>query len=287
MLNKSKNIDKENFKKYSNLSNKNESSILQTDMLNKQTLHSVHGRRCLTKCYPKGTVYLHPTILTGYKDKLYDTCAIDPVYSKEEIAEKQSTYEKEVGLIFIDKCNLDDNKIYEPPNELESILLSFYFNPTDFLNNIYNLHSFDQVIYWTLENDYLPFDTIKRVHNCAWKAFGSRLEEISNVVYEYYYEIAKDHWLWDYVKLIENNYSFNLVSSEDNGPISTTDDTKQETATNEIYKIILNKYFDYDFFVSSIKRYVYEYQDQWNLIESHYGMIKKFVFKQLVRRIES
>ena len=239
-------------------------------------LKSINGRRCLTKCYSKGVSYLHPTILTGIKDSIYNTCAIDPFYSREILSETEPSYEKGVGLQFIDKCRIEDNKIYQPPNELESILLSYYFNPNDFLVNIYGLHSFDQVIYWTLENDYLPFDTIKRVHNCSWKAYGNKIEAISGTVLDYYYDMAKNRWLYDYVRVIQNKYSFNLVSEK----------TDVSDAIGEIYKIVSSKFFDYDFFATALKRYVYQYQDEWESIDSHYKKIKYFIFQQLVEHIE-
>lgn len=239
----------------------------------KLPLKSVSGRRCLSKCYAKGETYLHPVLLTGVADNNNNSCAIDPVHSKDP------QYFKEYDMILADKCRLEDNKIFQPPDELESILLSFYFNPNDFLESIYELHSFDQVIYWTLENDHLPFDTIKRVHNCAWKVFGNKIEELSGGVLEYYYELAKEHWLKDYINIIQNKYSFDFIygKGRQNDPSSGTD----------MYNIMLNNYFTYEFFVTALKRYVYEYQDKWEIIESHYGHIKKYIFYQLVENIEN
>ena len=238
----------------------------------KLPLKSINNRRCLTKCYPKDTTYLHPVFLTGIAN-IVNSCATDPVYSKDRDP-------KYYGLILSDTCRLEDNKIYQPPNELESILLSFYFNPHDFLVSIYGLYSFDQVIYWTLENDHLPFDTIKRVHNCAWKVFGNRIEELSASVLDYYYDIAKSHWLRDYVKVIQNKYSFDLITDKE----TNTDITNTE---EEIYDIIISKFFTDDFFATSIKRYVYEYQDKWELIHSHYGKLKNYIFQQLIDHIEN
>ena len=165
----------------------------------KLPLKSINGRRCLTKCYSKGETYLHPILLTGVADRATNSCAIDPVHSKDP------QYRRENDMIFADICKIEDNNIYQPPDELESMLSSFYFNPRDFLASIYGLHSFDQVIYWTLENDYLPFNTIKRVHNCSWKVFGNKIEELSTGVFEYYYDISKTYWLKDYVNIIQKN----------------------------------------------------------------------------------
>ncbi|MEM0354082.1 MAG: hypothetical protein QXW79_00735 [Thermoplasmata archaeon] len=230
-------------------------------------LKSINGRRCLSRCYPKDTTYLHPIFLTGISSQM-DTCAIDPIYSKD------SQY---YGMIVADKCNLDDNKKYKIPSELESILVAFHFNPYDFLTGIYGLHSFDEVIRWTLENDYLPIDTIKRVHNCAWKVFGKDLEEISNIVIEYYYDISKTYWLKNYTKIIQKKYSFDLVKNI--GSVSNT--------FEEIYEIVLSKIFTFPFFTSCIKKYIKKNKNQWDTIHSHYDKIKKYVFQLLIKNIES
>lgn len=230
-------------------------------------LKSINGRRCLSKCYPKGATYLHPTFLTDITTHV-NSCAIDPIYSKE------AQYQ---GMKLADTCRLEDNKIYQPPDELESMLLTFYFNPYDFLTTIYGLNSFEDVIYWTLENDHLPFDTIKRVHNCAWKVFGNRPEELSTSVLEYYYDIAKTHWLKDYAALVEKNYSFDLVTKK----------SKVGNAQEEIYEIIASRFFTYNFFITALKRYIYEYQEKWEEIYSHYGNLKKYIFQQLIEHMEN
>ena len=181
-------------------------------------------------------------------------------------------------MIYADRCRLEDNNIYRAPNELESILASFYFNPRDFLENIYNIKSFDEAIYWTLENDYLPFDTIKRINNCAWRVYGSNIEELSTQVQEYYYDISKEHWMWDYIKVIRNKYSFDFVTNKK---------SNVDTADQEIYDLILRKYYTYDFFLDTLKRFVYEYQDEWDTINSYYRLLKNFIFERLVKKIEA
>lgn len=238
------------------------------------SLKSINNRRCLSKCYSKGKTYLHPVLLTGIADKTNNSCAIDPVYSNDP------QYYKENDMIYADTCKLENNEKYQQPDELESILLSFYFNPSDFLSSIYNINSFDDAIFWTLENDYLPFNTIKRVHNCAWKVFGSKLLELSNNVIQYYYNIAKEHWMKDYISVLENKYSFDFITSSKNHE----DSVKTE---KEIYDIVIKNYFTFHFFFSAIKNYIYEFKNEWEIIYSHYNLIKKYVFQQLVEEIQN
>lgn len=239
----------------------------------KKPLKSVNGRRCLSKCYSKGTQYLHPVVLESIVDPSKDSCAIDPIPSKN--AEDYQGYD----MIFVDRCRLDDNKTYKEPDEFESILLSFNFNPSDFLAGIYDLHSFDQIIYWTLENEYLPTNTIKRVHNCAWRVYGSNVEELSSDVLKYYFNVAQTHWLRDYVKIIQNKYSFDLFSKKSPSEFIDTQD--------EIYNILSSTFFTYNLFATAIKKYIYEFQDKWDYIKSHYDRIKKYVLYQLMEHIEN
>jgi len=238
-------------------------------------LKSVNGRRCLTKCYPRDIPSIHPILLTKVTSKTTDYCSVDPVFTK--IPQNNSTIatsEKEYNMIFIDKCNLNDNNIYQQPNEIDSLLLTFYFNPRDFLINIYNLYSFDSVVAWTISNSYLPFNTLLRINNCAWLAYGNKVDAMTDIVLKYYYDIAKNHWLLDYVKIIKNKYSFDFSSF------------KKYTENDNIYNIILDNFFDYNFFTSSIKKYIYENQKNWNDIEGHYIQIKKYIFKTVLKNIE-
>jgi hypothetical protein len=238
----------------------------------KPPLKSIHGRRCLTKCYPKGEMSVHPTLLIGLTRETGNYCSIDPTYSKESQLLGPSA-EREWNIIFTDACRLEDNNFYTPPPELESILLSYYFNPRDFLTNMYNLNTFDEVIHWTVENDYLPFDTIKRVHNCAWKAYGDKLESLIPTVVDYYYQLAKKKWLKDYIKNIKESYSFSIT-------------VKENAEGNSIYHFILDNYFTPNFFTNTIKKYIYQYQDEWDNIPSHYGNIKNFIYQKLLEILQ-
>ena len=231
-----------------------------------QQLKSVNGRKCLSKCYGKGVSYLHPIFMNSIVSNTNNnSCAIYPIYSKDADF---------LGMHVSDTCRIEDNKNFKPPDELESMLLSFYFNSYDFLSTIYDLNSFDEVIHWTINNSFLPFDTIRRVHNCAWKAFGSKTDELSSNVLDYYYDIAKSHWLKDYAKTITKNYSFELITKKDI--------TNSLTETEEILE---SKFFSYNFFLASLRSYINENQDEWDTIPSHYGAIKNYLFQKLVEKL--
>lgn len=250
---------------------------------NNSNLKSIGGKRCLTRCYPKMDHYLHPVLLTGVYDNHRATCAVEPVHNKN--------VDEGVGAIFgtslVDVCKLEDNELYKLPDELESVLLSFYFNPRDFLASVYELNSFNDVIYWTLDNSYLPIKTIRRVHNCAWKAYGTKEDEISGLVVEYYYQLAKDNWFKDYMKVIDRDFSFDLNKTDNKLPSSKIEYLSETEINKNLRDTILQKYFTYDFFLSIIRAYISENRERWDNIDSFYGEIKNFAFDELLKILKT
>jgi len=247
----------------------------------KLPLKSIDNRRCLTQCYPANESYFHPTILQVITEPHKNSCAIDPFYDV-----------KQEEMIYTDKCIVENNLTHELPTELNVILLNFDFHYRDFLSNMYNLNSFDQVIYWTLENSYLPFDTIKRVHNCAWKAYGNKMSNLSEKVLEYYYDVVKINWIKDYYKSLSKKFIFHI--SNDNklkiirvGDKSTESNAQSHTAgSRELYELIIFYYFNYSFFIKVIKSYLKVYKNTWEDIPSHYGNLKNFCYKHLFKNIK-
>jgi hypothetical protein len=236
-------------------------TIISINQINHNYLKSLYKRKCLTRCYPKNVEYIHPLTLSIEKNN-YNSCAVN-------------LFTDEFGNTnYADKCNLEDNKTFKIPDEIESILLSFYFNPLDFLMNIYKISSFEQTIQWTKEHVHLPFITIKRVHNCSWKVYGNT-DNLSSIVLDFYYQLSAKVWLKDYIQDIQKNYSFDVVTE------NYSIDNKRE-----LYLIILKDYYTYSFFVSVVKQYIHEYSSKWNEIYSYFDSIKKYLHDSLIEKIK-
>lgn len=238
--------------------------------LSDNELKTINNRRCLTKCYDKGKVFFHPINLVPIKSNHKGVCATDPYYSGNNNNDPTGT------LNLYDYCRLEDNETYNPPNESTLILLSFTFDPKYFLEYFYGLKSFDQVIRWTLENDNLPSLTIYRIHDCAWKVFGKNIDALTYQVLEYYYEKSKNDWLKYYVDVIQNEYSFELIKD--------IDDKLSEK--NQIYKLLLDNFYTYKFFVTCIKKYVFENQNTWGKNQSHFSNLKRYIRDCLIKKLE-
>jgi len=229
-------------------------------------LETIKGKKCITKCHDAGQSYLHPITLDDIGPrytKNTNTCAVYPFYD-----------ENVSNLLEFGVCDTNDNSTKYYLTEKEALMFRPYFDPKSFLHSIYNLLTFNQVIMWTLDNANDNFRTVKRVHNAAWKAYGSNIENISDVVIDFYYELAKNNWLKDYVKNIKNKYSFDIFSEIPNGSKLSISD------------IVIQKFFDKNFFTQVIINYIDTFAPEWTSIKSHYGNLKRFVYKKLVENIK-
>ena len=236
---------------------------MNIDNSKKKELKSTNNRRCLTSCHPSNETYLHPKLFAEVDDTKHNTCAIDPVY--DEINER---------IEFIDKCRLEDNETYEAPNLLKSMFLGFDMDSRRFLSTLYNINSFDQTIYWTKDNTYMPFETIKRVHNASWRVYG---QEITNIVYEYYYyDILINDWWPIYMKKLSLSYTF----IEDGTEILVR--KGGSNISDRMSGLILNRFFSYNYFYKVMNKYIERYSNKWEEIDSHYDNLKKFCYKSLL-----
>lgn len=221
--------------------------------------NATFDRKCLTQCYPKNTPYVHPILLTVVAEKDKNSCAIEPVYNTH------SHYEPTHQTIWANTCLLNENNDLTINDEINIMTTSFYFNDHDFLTSIYQLHSFEQIIDWTLQHTYLPLNTIKRVHNCGWRIFHSKLNRSNTKVIDYYYHLSKTDWLFQHLK-------------------ETTIENKSEL--NKQLKIIQHAYTLRTFY-SLLKKYMNENQKNWNDIVSHYDNFCQYVGNWFTKKIAS
>src|SRR5208282_1551524 len=89
----------------------------------KLPLKSISGENCLTECHKKGEWYLNPVTLDPIINYTNSSCAIIPI-PKGDSFYKWST------------CRFEDNAIYHAPSEKDSMLLTFHFDPYEFLTEI-------------------------------------------------------------------------------------------------------------------------------------------------------
>lgn len=234
------------------------------DEQTKPYLKSKNGHKCLTKCHEKGKGFLHPILLVGYNNNR-TACATNPTFSK-----KKGHLLNLNNVVWADDCDIADNATHEVPNENESpLLFTPSITPSDFLESIYGLYSFDEVIKWSIDNAYLPFNTIRRVHNCAWLTYGITPDELTNKVINYYYDLSIKKWLPKYATSIANKYSLQISSKKD----------------ENVYDLLKNNYYDKEFFSKVLDDYIYDFEDKWDNISMHFDNIEVYIYRKLVEKI--
>jgi hypothetical protein len=238
---------------------------------------SDNNRQCLTKCYTKGVNYIHPILFDIIRDHDNDTCATNVFLDKNNNPKS------------FDNCHINSNENVKEDNNNEylyTIIPQINLDSKEFLANIYDLYSFDHVIDWTNQNNYLPYDTIKRVHNLAWKGFIKSPNDLNNILLGYYYDLVKFVWIKDYYKLLNKHYKISLVNGEVVFSVRNDNLDKVDNSDNldKVYIKILKEYFPFSFFVSVIKKYVKD--NNKKLSENSYDQIKKYCYKYLLKQIQ-
>jgi hypothetical protein len=186
---------------------------------------SKYKYQCLTPCYPPNKSYLHPYFLELLHVKNASTCGV--FYAKEYDTGK-TTFQP------IDECAYNPDVETDDDNVLAYMPI-FEFNYTDFLNKVYGITNFDDVINWTNNNTHLSKYTIIRVHNCAWKGYGNELENISDTVVEYYYDLFSDM----------QNFKFTLDQFYE--------------LVKEYWRNNIKNWFKIESHYKNLKKYVYEH----------------------------
>lgn len=231
---------------------------------------------CLGKCHKNNNLYYHP--LFPYKissviphhvsyNKNDGSCPVYPRHIQKDGNDK---------YILFEACNIADNdtKIYLDEND--GFLNYPQFTSLTLLKHLYKLDTFSAVIIWTLENaptEEYSFHTIKRIHNAAWKSYGYNLENLTENVISFYYDLSHENWLPDYIKKIKNEYSFDIIGSTDFNSDSGID------------KLITSLYFTEEDFTDVVHKFIEEKKNIWKKINSHYGALKKYVYTMLIMRL--
>lgn len=242
-------------------------------------LYTIDGDECLTKCYKKNENMFHPRTLQFNISHVDGQCGIESRKEDDMVQISKGHITKEYGT-----CAVNNDLSYVVPID-KTIMLSYYFDPIFFIKILYNLQSFDAVIKWTNENINLPFNTIKRVHNCAWHIYGSHKDNITDIVLKYYYELAINQWMKDYIIHITRIFSFS-VGIENN--ILVHHKNKDTQHEEKLSDIIITAFFNYNFFVSTINKYIISLGNIVdNKVSSHYKNIKNFVYEHLIDNIKN
>lgn len=189
-----------------------------------KNLVSTNGYRCLSRCEKADTNYFHPILFSYINEQDFASCAIYPKFQKTERGPK---------IQYLDQCEVENNERFVIPDQFQSVISGFQFYPREFLESIYNVHNFDDVIAWTLDNLDLPETTLARVHNCAWRVFAR--DDMTQLVLQYYYARLMEYHVLLFANQIRKQYEV------ENIPLTVADN--QDALVEWLRKQITYEYF--------------------------------------------
>lgn len=142
---------------------------------------------CITKCNQPHTIYIHPTLLVPIMSKT-STCAAYPIPTNDR---------DDTNLIFglhaIDNCNATS---INHQDTCEAFTSGTSFSPHHHLVTVYNLNNITEVIEWSRVNTIHKTEHINniiRVQDLAWQAYLTDVDNVTDGVLEYYYELYLDN----------------------------------------------------------------------------------------------
>jgi hypothetical protein len=223
----------------------------------------IKGNICISRCHDKrDNVFIHPLLfnpITIYEVDKANLCAIVPIIKEQYIPEiLDYTHNKETALYA--NCEMKINEYYDENVEISNFLQPHFIDPSNFLKEIYNLKSFDDVIKFSNDNTELSNSTIKRIHSCAWKVYGINKNEIVDSVIYYYYDIVNKYWKKTF---------YNKIKS-----------TKENITEQDINNIITIRFISICIF-----NYIDDTTDNWHLFDLHIHRIRKYIFEKIITKL--
>lgn len=196
---------------------------------------SLTGHQCVSNCVSKTTILSHPYTNRTIADVPVDYCPIDILANNDDIDNnikqlgfnvKTMTERQHIMSSMIAPCKYNSN---DPIINDQYII----FDSKLFLFICYNISSFDETIAWLNKHNNIKKGTIKRMINCAWKAFCHKLVDITDNIVQYYLELIETVWINIYYKKL-----YKYFSVSDN-KVSLMSSTKEHTRAD---MILIKKY---------------------------------------------
>lgn len=200
---------------------------------------SKNNKQCIGPCYKAGTWIVHPITLNYIRNKENDFCPINETLFKNPITGEEEPH-------YMDQCfdpkeNRDiKNKDNQLNLELDIINPNIVFDSAKFLKLYYNLFSFDDVINWVKNKNYVNIMTKKRVIECGFEIYGEQFNIMNNIVTEFYIDIIKQkligrlyNKLYKFIKIQDNK----ILLKENNDNINDNYVEKQNYIINNFVTV--------------------------------------------------
>lgn len=218
-------------------------------MESKPPLVSRNLNECLTPCIPAGVNFIHPFTINGMTFK-NNVCAIAPILGDDGDAK------------WADDCSLEDNETHSLPDVSKNLMLSFNFNPSEFLRTVYDINSLEEAIYWSTDHEDYPAPTVIRIQDSAWMVYGKK-SNITEAVVNYYHKVATTQWIESYVFRLQNEKSFAIE-----GDLKT---------------ILVDRYLTKSFIATSLKKFTERIENI--KIYEYYRALNWFIYDAMLNKM--
>lgn len=242
--------------------------------MDKESVLSFNGHRCISKCVEAGKVLIHP--LTGYiirKDK-NNFCLVDGF---QEINISKNKHE----LQFADTCILDDKKNGE--TDIASVLLfPFEFDYKIFLNML-NIKSFDDGIDWIDQHKHNNNKTIIRVLRCILNVFWNEFNFMNNIFIVIFTNIVNNTFMPKIYGVVGD-----YINMKD-GNVYVTQKKNDKLGENIIEKTnyIIDNYCNDDIIKIFLIKYAEKHTDDWKKIDNHINQMEKELIEHIEDKIKT
>lgn len=175
-----------------------------------------YHEECISKCYPKNTLFYfkpdnHPVIM----DK--NMCSILPGYQDDNNIKK---FKECSSNNFVDNIDENDNFL--------NILIN---NSYSFLNNIYNLKTYEDILIFLETNiKELPIITQKTILNCIYCAYIN------------YSEFPNKKYVFKVKKVLELVYNIKIHSNKIYNKIIKLKNNNNYKENNDIFQYLYSKF---------------------------------------------
>lgn len=141
--------------------------------------------KCISKCYPKSTYYIHPWLLEPLVSNDHQTCAIIPTKVNGQ-------------RILMQECTSGP--------DTDNFIFDYHIDSKEFLEITYNILNFPNMISYLHKNKLLE-DTNVRIQEMSWLAFGQDYEKVQTVIFDYYLFLFNNDWNDWLVEKINEQYN--------------------------------------------------------------------------------
>lgn len=218
--------------------------------------------QCLGPCYKKNTVAHHPIYIDEKYAKDFNFCHTNEYFIDKD---NKRTFK------LLDECGkAETDEVLS--NSINLLIPIIHFNNGNFLKVYYNIHSFREAVTWVNNKQFAEYNTIRRILDSAWNAYGQDLDYIDDDIVDLYIKITKKYWthylytiLCKYIVIVDNK--FKLDGSE-------TKPCKDNGRKIEKINFIVNKFITHNNLHNFLLKYIKSDTEKWTDVNSHTNTIK-------------